>query len=238
MVGDQQPLLCVLVAFLVTFLVARYITSRIRAGRGPFSDLALGELHVHHAVWGIGLVLAGGTAEFAFAPDWPLSALPAVGFGVGAALMLDEFGLILYLRDVYWSAEGRRSLDAVIVMTVVLGFLVQLLTPTSRPHWKPVFMVGLIAGWILLMAICLAKGKVFTGLAGLFIPEILIIGAIRLARPDSPWARVFYRRNPQKQRRAAARFRGTRKRERSRQLIVEAIGGSLESPESAARVGA
>ena len=43
-----------------------------------------------------------------------------------------------------------------------------------------------------LAAVTLMKGKMWTGLVGLFVPLLLIIGAIRLARPRSVWARKRY----------------------------------------------
>ncbi len=47
-------------------------------------------------------------------------------FGAGAALTLDEFALWLHLEDVYWTAEGRSSVDAVMLALLVglLGFVV------------------------------------------------------------------------------------------------------------------
>ncbi|HEY8674017.1 MAG TPA: hypothetical protein VIM76_09715 [Candidatus Dormibacteraeota bacterium] len=44
----------------------------------------------------------------------------AVLFGVGAALVLDEFALILNLADVYWQPRGRESIDAIVIMAAVL----------------------------------------------------------------------------------------------------------------------
>jgi VanZ family protein len=44
-----------------------------------------------------------------------------VVFGIGAGLTLDEFALWLNLRDVYWSEEGRRSIDAVIFAATLSG---------------------------------------------------------------------------------------------------------------------
>jgi hypothetical protein len=222
----HPALLCLLAAFLLAFLATRLVTRRIHAGRGHLSDLALGSLHLHHVVWGVALVLVAGVFEFAAAPDWPWSAVPAVVFGTGAALMLDEFALVIYMRDVYWSEEGRRSIDAAVVMIVLLGMLVQFLTPGQLPHWRPAFVIALTVVYVVLMAICLAKGKVFTSLAGLIIPYFLIVGALRLGRPNTPWAWLFYRRNPAKQRRAAARFDGSRLNERVRRRILDAIGVS------------
>jgi hypothetical protein len=42
-------------------------------------------------------------------------------YGVGAALTLDEFALWLNLKDVYWSREGRSSIDVVILFGALLA---------------------------------------------------------------------------------------------------------------------
>ena len=55
----------------------------------------------------------------------------AIVFGIGAALTLDEFALWLHLDDVYWSEQGRQSIDAVIVFAIVSGFMVLGAYPVS-----------------------------------------------------------------------------------------------------------
>jgi hypothetical protein len=50
-----------------------------------------------------------------------LSRLMSVLYGAGAALTLDEFALWLNLRDVYWSREGRASIDAIILFGAALA---------------------------------------------------------------------------------------------------------------------
>jgi hypothetical protein len=103
------------VAFYVTFALTRAITHAIRAGVGPFHDVAAGGIHVHHLVWGILLLLgvgylwlhqvgAGGPGQ-----SRALSRLTAVLYGIGAALTLDEFALWLRLRDVYWAREAGKA---------------------------------------------------------------------------------------------------------------------------------
>jgi len=48
--------------------------------------------------------------------------LMAVSYGVGAALTLDEFALWLNLEpDLYWSHQGRLSIDAVIIFGAILA---------------------------------------------------------------------------------------------------------------------
>ena len=44
----------------------------------------------------------------------------AVLFGIGAALVLAEFALILNLADVYWAPQGRESIDAVVIFAAAL----------------------------------------------------------------------------------------------------------------------
>jgi hypothetical protein len=223
----ERPILCLLGGFLVTFLLTRGVTCLIRAQRGPFGDLSLGELHLHHMVWGAGLVLASGIAEFAFIPRESWNAVLALAFGVGSALMLDEFALMIYLRDVYWSAEGRRSIDAVITMIVIVAMVAVPLTSGLLPTASvPVVFAGALA-YVALIAVCLVKGKPFAALAGVLVPIILPIGAVRLARPGSPWAMIRYGRDTRKHQRAVARFRSTAPHEKLRQRVLAAIGGTL-----------
>ena len=119
MTGRRALVGWMVTAFLVTFLATRAVTQAIRRGRGPFRDTSVGGVHVHHEVYGIFLLLGTGTAEFTYRPGPPWVHVLAALFGVGAALTLDEFALWLRLDDVYWSREGRSSVDAVLVALVV-----------------------------------------------------------------------------------------------------------------------
>jgi hypothetical protein len=49
------------------------------------------------------------------------SRLMAILYGVGAALTLDEFALWLNLANVYWSRQGRESIDAVVLFGSLLA---------------------------------------------------------------------------------------------------------------------
>jgi hypothetical protein len=42
-------------------------------------------------------------------------------FGIGAALVLDEYALWLNLKDVYWLPAGRSSIDVAILVAALLG---------------------------------------------------------------------------------------------------------------------
>ena len=78
------------------------------------------------------------------------------------------------------------------------------------------------------------KGKIWTGLIGLFFVLFLIVGAIRVARPASPWARWRYTNHPRK--RDKAMRREVRLRQpliRGKVMVQEALAGRFGVPESA-----
>lgn len=116
----KEPEFFVLVAFLVTFIIVRIITHAIHDRKGRLRNITVGNLHIHHLVWGILLLLITGYLALAFdAPQWRTTL--SVLFGVGAALTLDEFALWLHLEDVYWAKEGRSSVDAVVIAAAILA---------------------------------------------------------------------------------------------------------------------
>src|SRR3954464_2877270 len=83
-----------------------------------------GALHLHHLVLGIVLMLIGGTLGFALdEAQSPSFMLAAVAFGIGAGLTFDEFALWVHLEDVYWSDEGRQSVDAAIIAIVFVALV-------------------------------------------------------------------------------------------------------------------
>ncbi len=107
----QRAALLSWLAFSVTFAAVRGITLSIRAGRGPFRNLSVGSEHLHHYMWGIGM-LAGVGAVAVHGED-ARRRHPAVviSYGSGLALIVDEFALLLDLKDVYWTKQGRVSVD-------------------------------------------------------------------------------------------------------------------------------
>ncbi|MEV8085858.1 hypothetical protein [Streptomyces nigra] len=198
----KLPLLLALTAFVVTFLVTRVVTRLIRAGKGPFRNISTGSVHIHHVVPGIILTVIGGFCAVAGGQRGFGSALAAVIFGMGAGLVMDEFALILHLDDVYWSEEGRKSVE-VVVLTVALGGLLLLgFAPfgvdglDDEELQNRGTVLGTIGGNFLIALLALFKGKAKMALFGVVIPFVALFGAIRLARPTSPWAKRFYRRRP------------------------------------------
>jgi hypothetical protein len=108
--GQRSALLSWL-AFTGTFAGLRALTYSIRADRGPFRNMSVGGEHLHHYLWGIGLL--SGVGAVAVRGDERHRRHPAVAvtYGSGLALIVDEFALLLDLRDVYWARQGRISID-------------------------------------------------------------------------------------------------------------------------------
>jgi hypothetical protein len=208
--GVNVPLLVCFAAFVITFLVTRTITRMIRAGKGPFHDnVSESGVHVHHAVPGIILLTAGafvavGTSGSGSA--WVIVA--ALLVGVGTSLVLDEFALILHLQDVYWADEGRISVEVVSLAMACLGMAVVGLTPFDVQGLEGgiegvialLLTIGIVV-WLIVVSIM--KGKYKLALFGAFLPLCALVAALRLARPDSRWAKKRY--GPDKLARAEAR---------------------------------
>ena len=116
------------VSFLLTFAGVRVLVHRIVNHEGHFQWVVIHGTHIHHLVWGILILLLVG---YGWLLDLGRSHTPlsiffsrpmSVGFGVGAALTLDEFSIWLDLEpDAYWSSAGRLNIDAVIFFGALLG---------------------------------------------------------------------------------------------------------------------
>lgn len=115
------------VSFFVTFAGVRGVVYCITHHIPPFHFIEIGGRHIHHLVIGIVILLLvgyGWLAEVGTGTDDSsilLSRLMSILYGVGAALTLDEFALWLNLRDVYWSPEGRSSVDVIILFGALLA---------------------------------------------------------------------------------------------------------------------
>jgi hypothetical protein len=213
---------------LVSFLFIRTSARLMRSPKVPWwpgSVQTEGGLHVHHLVFGIVLLLAMGFA-LALQPPSPWLELFAAGFGIGAGLTLDEYALWLHLEDVYWAEEGRRSVDAVVIAALLGGLLLMGFLPFSTDDGAgPIVLTMVIV--LALSAVAILKGKIVMGVAGVLFPIVGLIGAIRLAKPDSIWAKRRYERGSRKLARATKRYaRHTRRYQR----FQDRVAGAPEGP--------
>ena len=123
-----------LTGYLLGVFIARVVTTVLHLrGAGGNGGVIIDGVHIHHAIFGLMIlsivtlmwmldvgvdVIARGRLRLWTAAFW----------GFAWALVLDEFALLLHLKDVYWLPAGEESLYALFVFGVVL-ILTVLLSP-------------------------------------------------------------------------------------------------------------
>lgn len=237
-VPGKVPILLLLLGLIVGFLFIRTSTRLIRAQvRWWPGNISAAGVHLHHEFFGVLLVLGAGTTAFAVGFTTPWTALLAFLFGLGAGLVLDEFALLLHLRDDYWSKEGQESIDAVIVAVALVTALAVGVLPFGAP---PVEDGETAARWlslgvalvVLALSVTTAlKGKPWLAMAGAVVPVFAAVGAVRLAAPHSPWARRRYHDRPDAISEATARAAVW---DRRKERLIIAIGGAPSQPDPSA----
>ncbi|MCX5139781.1 hypothetical protein [Streptomyces sp. NBC_00338] len=207
----KLPLLLALTAFVLTFAITRVITRMIRAGKGPFGNITPGGVHVHHVVPGVVLSVVGGFGAVASGKHGFAAGTCAVVFGMGAGLVLDEFALILHMDDVYWTEQGRQSVEVVILTAALVLLVLGGFSPLGvddlsddQQQGRLGVVLTLVVNFCFVL-IALFKGKARMAVLGTLVPFVALIGAVRLARPTSMWAKRFYRNRHRARSRAVLR---------------------------------
>jgi hypothetical protein len=217
----------VLVAFLASFLAIRTSARLTRSVSWWPGGVQSGSgVHLHHLVWGICMILTAGFIAFAAAPlRTPWWHLDAIVFGIGAGFTLDEFALWVHLKDVYWTREGRSSVDAVVVAVAFAGLIVLGTRPFGLDDPGSIGgTIGTVAFVLTFVLLSAAKGRVFLAVLGMFIPILAMVGAIQLARPHSIWARRLY--EPRKLARAEKRYGPTNRLSRLGAWLTDLLAGA------------
>jgi len=208
-------LFCFFVAFIVAFAFIRFSVRMIRAQVKWWpGNVTPGGVHVHHATFGLVFMCVGGVGGLVVQdPSSAWAATAAALLGIGMALVLDEFALVLFLKDVYWSERGRLSVEVVFVVVALCGLALLGWVPLGVTSASPgQSRLEAFAGLALVLAVnlaftvvCLLKGKIWCGVLGVYVGLFALVGAIRLARPGSLWARSRYPAGSRKLAKAMAR---------------------------------
>jgi len=230
--GRQRAFIC-LAAFLISFFLIRTSARMTRRFTWwPGGVETEGGVHLHHLVWGICIMLAAGFLGVSLDFDYPSGGILAAVFGVGAGLTMDEFALWTRLQDVYWSEEGRSSLEAIAIVTVFAGLVVVGVQPFKLDDPGSALTVsGAIAVTIAVSIVAFLKRRILLGAVGIFILPVGVVGALRLAHPASPWAHWFYESGSTRMRRARERYDDPRRwTKRVRRRVEDAVGGRPSDP--------
>ena len=115
----------VLLSFSIAWVLTRIVTTTLHVeGAGADGGLLIGGVHIHHAMFGITILLVM-TLAWVIGAGWSsmssTSKLRPILYGIGWALLLDELALLLNLADVYWAPLGDESLIAVAIFAIVTG---------------------------------------------------------------------------------------------------------------------
>ncbi|MBX5442751.1 MAG: hypothetical protein IRZ32_14650 [Solirubrobacteraceae bacterium] len=224
--SNHRAGLILLAGFLASFVFIRFSTRMMRNPKYPWwpGSIKTEGIHIHHLVFGIILMIVVGFVQFTFEPGSPWLEILAALFGIGVGLTVDEFALWLYLDDVYWTEEGRASVDAGVLCALLGGLVILGFVPSYDDN--PVVIVLIVLEQLVWASIIIAKGKVRLAVIGLFVPIVGQISAIRLARPNSWWARRFYDpETPKGARKLAKATARAEKWDARRQRWLDVIGG-------------
>jgi hypothetical protein len=230
--GRQRAFIC-LAAFLIAFFLIRTSARMTRRfSWWPGGVQTEGGVHLHHLVWGICLMLGAGFVGVSLHFDYPWGGIVAGAFGVGAGLTMDEFALWTHLSDVYWTDEGRSSLEAIAFVTVLGVLVVVGIQPFTLDDPGSAVAVSTAIGLTLAVSVtAFLKRRILLGAVGLFVFPVGVVGAVRLAHPDSPWARWFYASGSRRRNRAQERFDDpSRWSARLRRRLEDAVGGRPSGP--------
>jgi hypothetical protein len=207
-VPGKELAFLILIAFLLSFGFIRTSAHMIKAQVSwwPGNVETKGGTHIHHMVWGILLMIVFGYVGIAIADGSPWEEIAAILFGVGMGLTLDEFALWLNLKDVYWAEKGRQSIDAVIVATTLIvitllgltlwlelwkAFTILIGLGNSRSDAATTYVPWHLLGLVFSIFAAL-KGKWFLAILGVVVPLVSLVAMIRLAKPESRWAKRRY----------------------------------------------
>ncbi|MCV7013820.1 hypothetical protein H7I40_15630 [Mycolicibacterium madagascariense] len=129
---QDQALVISWASFTATFVGVRLLTHWIRDGHGPRGGgMSVGGHHFHHYNLGIALLSGVGAVGLRGSDRRRRHPATATAYGSALALIVDEFALLLDLKNVYWSSDGRKSVDAAVILiasgaTAIVG----------RPFWR------------------------------------------------------------------------------------------------------
>jgi hypothetical protein len=148
-----------LLAFLLTFMLARAMVFLIMARLVPNMYLFLSDAHVHHLNYGIFLLAAVGAYLLLGAPRGNSARRAAFAYGIAMALTFDEFGMWLHLGGSYWQ---RASIDAIVVVAGVLA-LVAYARSIQTFETRHVRAFAVLAIALVVFAVVLYEGAVRIG---------------------------------------------------------------------------
>jgi hypothetical protein len=117
----QRSSLVAYLSFATTVAAVRGLTTGIHRGELPVRDIRVGSVHVHHYIPGIALLTLAGAAGVRGSEKVGVHCLLGGAYGAGCALVVDELPMLVDLRAVYWSPEGRWAVELSLTIIALAG---------------------------------------------------------------------------------------------------------------------
>ncbi len=106
--------------FTLMFGGLRLLTWLIHIDAAGVGNVQAGSVHLHHYIWGILLLMfVGGYGLVERSPR--RRAWLGLAYGIGMALIIDETGNLLELKDVYWQRAGGVGIATALILIGVAG---------------------------------------------------------------------------------------------------------------------
>jgi hypothetical protein len=148
---------------------------------------------------------------------------------VAVALFFLAVGIPFGIAELtgYWTQQGRLSIDACMTAVAFLGLALVAASPfeESGQQGRWIAVAGIATNG-LLVVVTMLKDKLKMGLIGIAVPGVALVGAVRLAKPDSVWTRLLYPKSGRRMRRSLARYERREARWGGRRnRLYDLIGG-------------
>ncbi|WBB70064.1 hypothetical protein [Micromonospora sp. WMMD812] len=127
----QRSALVAYLTYAITVAAVRGVTVSVRKKQLGLRDVVVGPVHIHHYLPGIALLATAGALGVRGSDKLVVHCLAGATYGAGCGLVTDELPLLLALRDVYWTEEGRWATELILSIVGLVGAYF-----TAVPFWR------------------------------------------------------------------------------------------------------
>jgi len=118
----KLALLIILISFLTTFIVIRFVVYAALKGWVPRHPIKIKDVHVHHLCLGIALLSYVGIYALLWRPTNRQLYRTYIVYGMALSLTFDEFAMWVHLDSNYWHPLNFVAMGVLLVILLNLIF--------------------------------------------------------------------------------------------------------------------